>query len=104
MRTYIIGNCPSVHFVQEHAPDAEGFKGSKVFAFRAQWLEGELSMAKKYGVCLNISRFVIVPACMFGCIHAYLSVRLNVDVVPFAAVMAMVVMVTSTYACDCTSF
>ena len=55
MRTYFIGNCPSVHFVQEHAPDAEGFKGSKVFAFRAQWLEGELAMAKKYSVWLLLA-------------------------------------------------
>lgn len=48
MRTYFIGNCPSVYIKQEHAADADGTVGSKVFAFRAQWLEGQLSMAKKY--------------------------------------------------------
>ena len=38
-------------FVQEHAPDAEGFKGSKVVAFRAQWLEYGFSFCKAEYLC-----------------------------------------------------
>lgn len=53
MRLYHIGNCPAVHVVTEHAEDGEGFKGDKTFYFRAQWLEGPLSMPKKYSVCLK---------------------------------------------------